>query len=88
MTDSDEWDATLIPLAVELMTVAMGDDGLDFLRHCAVRLTEDAPTPDKLYRLVAVLATFGGTAVSEWAKDLNVLPEQLMLSISLDIQDP
>lgn len=88
MTDSDEWDDALIPLAVELMTVAIGDDTIDFVEHCAARVAEEAKTTDELGRLIAILASFGGNAVREWAADMMIPAEVLMQSIVLDTQNP
>lgn len=84
-SDSDEWDSVLIPLAAELMTAATGDaDSID----CTAWIEEDADTVEKLHRLIAILATFGGEAISEWARDLGVSAAQLMQSIVLDTQNP
>lgn len=88
MLDSDEWDETLIPLALELMTVAVGDDAVDFLEHCGKRFEEEQLPSGQLHRLTALLATFAGNAVAEWAKDIGVTHTELMGALALDIMDP
>lgn len=83
---SDEHD-DMIPLAVELMTASTGD-AFDYLVYCKKRLDEEDFSQDDLYRLVEVLAAFGGNAIASWAEDLHVDFPTLMQSLALDIQDP
>lgn len=85
MTDEDDDDDHLIPLALEFMTSSLGSNEEEFVEHVRRRCQEELPDLESVVRLITILASFGGNIVAEWAEATDRTPDEVLQPIALEV---